>query len=256
MRTDTPRRLALILGLAALALPAYAVSLDLTAGGSGTVNGAFFTTTDVGSTGTGVIQPFLRVQDNGVADGYNSSSGSLMPDVKSGTWTHDITLGAIPIVTNPTGAATGSYYELLLDINQTGGNPLLSLDKIQIYTRSTAISNASTLANLTSGATLRYDLGGNEVLLNGNLSTGSGSGDLFVYIPTSLFAGASSSDFLYLYSMFGNKGGLYAENDGFEEWSVRSGPTPPPSVPDGGTTAILMGASLIALAAVRRLLAA
>ena len=39
---------------------------------------------------------------------------------------------------------------------------------------------------------------------------------MFAYIPTSLFAGTSSSDFVYMYSHFG---GTYSSNDGFEEWA-------------------------------------
>lgn len=243
------------IGLAALAASsAFASTLDLTAGGNGTLNNAFFTTTDVGSTGTGVISPFLRVQANDTASGYNASTNSVMPDVKTGTWTHDIKLNAIPVVVNPTGATPGSYYEFLLDINQTNANPLLSLDTIQIYTKSgAAIDPANTLTALTSSATLRYNLDGNgtnTVLLNYDINAGSGSGDLFLYVPTSAFAAASGNDYLYFYTQFGVTGGLYSENDGFEEWAVRTAAAP--SVPDGGTSALLLGGGLLALAAVRR----
>jgi hypothetical protein len=244
-----------LVGLCAVlaASAASAGSLNLTGGGSGTLNSTFFTTTDVGSTGTGVISPFLRVQANGEASGYNASTNSVMPDVKTGTWTHDIQLSAIPIVVNPTGAAAGSYYEFLLDINQTNANPQLSLDTVQLYTRSTVIDPANTLALLTGSSTLRYNLDSNAanyVLLNYDLNAGSGSGDLFMYVPTSYFAAASGSDYLYFYTQFGLQGGNYAENDGFEEWAVRTAAAP--SVPDGGATALLLGGALLGLAAVRR----
>lgn len=233
---------------------ASATTLDLTAGGSGTVNTTFFTTTDVGSTGTGVISPFLRVQANGTASGYNASTNSVMPDVKTGTWTHDIQLSAIPIVVNPTGATPGSYYEFLLDINQTNANPYLSLDTIQLYTRASVLNPADSLALLTAApSVLRYNFDSsdaNTILLNYQLNSGSGSGDLFMYVPTSAFSGASGSDYLYFYTQFGVTGGIYAENDGFEEWAVRTAAAP--SVPDGGTSAVLLGGALLALAAVRR----
>ena len=64
-----------LLGAAAwaAAVPATAATFDLTAGGTTTINGAIFTTSSNQSTGTGVIQSFVRVQDNGIADGYNTS---------------------------------------------------------------------------------------------------------------------------------------------------------------------------------------
>ncbi|MEO6002047.1 MAG: hypothetical protein ABIZ04_20770 [Opitutus sp.] len=245
---------ALAVGLSVIgANQLQAASLDLTAASaSGSLNGAYFTNTDIGATGTGLIKPFVRLQDIGVADGYNSNSATLMPDVKAGTWTHDITLAEIPIVVNP-GSATGSYYEFLLDINQTGANSLLSLDSIMIYTRPTALTSAGTIADLTAApSVLRYNLDGNaanEILLNYALNSGSGSGDLFAYINVNNFAGAAGTDYLYFYSMFGNKGGDYADNDGFEEWAVRS--VSPTKVPESGTSALLVGLGLIAIGVAR-----
>ncbi len=233
--------------------PVMATSLDLTAGGSGSLNTAFFTTTEIQPTGSGVIDPFVRISGNGtVTEGYNASARPVMPDVNtSPTFTHDIQLSNIGQVVDPTGAPPGTYFEFLLDINQQGASPLLSLDSLILYTSATALTSADTLADLTSGATERYNLGaGNEVLLNYNLNSGSGSGDLFVYVPISAFAGASIGDFLYLYSMFGAKGGAYAENDGYEEWATRT--TNPVNIPDGGTTAALIGLGLVILSLVAR----
>lgn len=237
---------------AATAGVASSATLDLTSSGaSGFINGAFFTNTDVGSTGTGVIQPFVRVQDNGIADGYNATARPLMPDVNtSPTFTHDIQLTSVPQVT----LSGIAYYEFLLDINQTNANPLLSLDKIQLYTRATALTEANDLADLTGSSTLRYDLdfgGDNTILLNYELNSGSGSGDLFAYFPVSAFG--SSTDYLYFYSMFGETGDPYAENDGFEEWAVRE-PGTPTRVPDGGTTIALLGMALLGLGGVRKAL--
>lgn len=242
---------------AATAGAVSAATLDLTsANASGYINNAFFTNTDVGSTGTGVIEPFLRVQANGTAEGYNSSLGNalVMPDVKTGTWTHDIQLSAIPQVTL---ADNNTYYEFLLDINQTNNDPLLSLDKIQLYTRSTIMTDASSLALLSGSATLRYNLdagGDNTIFLNYELNSGSGSGDLFAYIPITAFGGAAQTDYLYFYTSFGNTGDPYSENDGFEEWAVREPGTPPTRVPDGGTTIALLGMALLGLGGVRKAL--
>ncbi len=248
MKLNMFTKTAALLGLAASfasVATSHAVSLSLeTANKSGFINGAWFTNTDVGSTGTGVIQSFVRVQDNGVADGYNASARPVMTDVNtSPTFTHDILLGAVPLV-NIGGI---SYYEFLLDINQTTANPTLSLDMIQIYTRSTALTSADELSDLTGGgSTLRYNLDtvaiDNEILLNYTLNSGSGSGDMFAYIPQSNFGGALSTDYLYFYSQFGSKTG-YTENDGFEEWAVRT-PTVVTNVPDGGATLALFGAAM------------
>lgn len=226
--------------LALGAPPSRAAHLDLTGGGSGTRNGAFFTTTDNQSTGTGVINPFLRLQANGTEEGYNASTNSVMPDVKTGTHTRDIQLPEIPIVVNPSGATPGSYYEFLLDINEVAGTKAeLSLDKLQLYTRATALGTAT--ANPPPGATLRYDLdsaGDTYVLLNADLTSGSGSGDLFIYIPTSNFAAAGVNDYLYFFARFGDNA---ASDDGFEEFAVRRAAT---AVPEGGLSLALMGLGL------------
>lgn len=201
-----------------------AAEFDLTAGGSVTINGAFFTTTDNQSTGTGVIQSFVRVQDNGIEDGHNTSGRPLANDENSSPqFTRDLPISAVPIVVNPPGAAPGSYYEFLLDINQSAGgdSELLSLDEIIICT-----ANSGGLIESSSGAndgcpsnTIAYnlDLGADNWLkLDYSLNSGSGSGDLFMYVPTSFFGAGS---FVYLYSAFGVH---YVANDGFEEWAVRA----------------------------------
>ncbi len=239
------------MGLFALLVNAsvMANTIDLTAGGSGTSNGGYFIANHTQSSGTGVIQSFVRLAGSGnetVSEGYNAGARPVMPDVNpSPTFTRDILLSDIGQVVNPIGAVAGTYYEFLLDINQQAANSLLSLDSFILYTSSTALTNAAQLSDLTGVATERYNLGaGNEILLDYNLNSGSGSGDMFAYIPVSLFAGASDTDYLYLYSQFGAKGGAYAENAGFEEWATRSTTT---SVPDGGTTAALLGLGLIIL---------
>jgi hypothetical protein len=240
------------LGIAAL-LPvtASATVYDMTAANTTvTINGAIFTNTGLQSTGTGVIDPFLRLQKNGVEAGLNSNEGQndLFADTKAGIWTNDITLGDLGVTT----INSIEYFVFLLDINQTSANNLINLDILKLYTRATSITdgNQDSLADLNT-ATLEYDLdagGDNTVVLDYNLNSGSGSGDLFVYVPTSLF-GVPDSSFLYMHSGFGSDPNV--SNDGFEEWATVGG-SRPPHVPDNGTTAILIGTSLIALAALSR----
>jgi hypothetical protein len=259
-------RLASTAGLVLPLLPVVAsgAELDLrTAGASGTINGAFFTNTDPQPTGSGYIDSFVRIGSNaGYEAGYNASVRPVMPDVNtSPTFTHDITLSNIPIVVNPTGAAAGSYYEFLLDVNQNKSDPYLPLYALRFYTNPNALTMAATLADLTgaAGTTLRWDLDAgsdSRIQLNYAFGSGSGSGDMYAYIPVSAFAGAAASDYLYLYSAFGTEpygSGTYFEaNDGYEEWTSRGSSTPPPSVPEGGNSLALLGVGLIGVEAARR----
>jgi len=259
-------RLASTAGLVLPLLPVVAsgAELDLrTAGASGTINQAFFTNTDRQPTGSGYIDSFVRLRSNaGFEQGYNATARPVMPDVNtSPTFTHDIRLSNVPVVVNPTGAAAGSYYEFLLDINQNASNPYLTLYALRFYTNPNALTMAATLADLTgaAGTTLRWDLdtgSDSRIQLNYIFGSGSGSGDMYAYIPISAFAGASSSDYLYLYSAFGTEPGgtgtYFEANDGYEEWTSRGSSTPPPSVPDGGNSLALLGMGLIGLEAARR----
>ena len=187
-------------------------ALDLTtAGSSGTVNGAFFQQVPDQTTGTGVIQPFLRVQGNGIETGLNTSLSSVLGDTKTGIWTHDILLSAVPIVT----LGGVQYYQFLLDINQTGANPLLSLNKLEIWTSPGTLPEANSYDDLAAGgATKKWELT-STIELNYALNPGSGAGDMFAYIPLSVVGPAGTLS-LYLYTEFGTPNG---SNDGFEEWA-------------------------------------
>jgi hypothetical protein len=80
----------------------------------------------------------------------------------------------------------------------------------------------------------------------GGSTSGSGSSDMILYVPTSLFAGALATDFLYFYTINGVHDGAAEgsqSNAGFEEWKAFTGP----GVPDGGSTLLLLGSALTAL---------
>jgi hypothetical protein len=240
-------KLVLLAGLLVLlASPASAIILDLTTlGASGTIGQGFFTQVNNQSTGTGVIDPFLRIQANGSEQGVNSN-GPYTMDEKQGTWTHAIhvsdfgqtDLGGVPSL------------RVLLDINQNGNSPLLSLDQFRIY--SSSVGTYNTLAQLNANASLLYDMGaGNSIHLNYNLESGSGAGDMLAYLPYAMFA-PHQSEYLYLFSEFGATGGDYASNDGFEEWTrVDANAPPPPPVPEP-TALYLLGSGLIGAFVVMR----
>ena len=236
---------------AALAAPtfAYAVNCNLiTEGGTATnllaanstatVNGAILTNTDNQATGSGVIDSFVRVSGNDdCLQGYNTDARPLQFDENSSPiFTHDLPLSAVPIVT----IGGVQYREFLLDINQTGEDPLLSLNEVEIYLHNT--DNLSSLAGLTP--IWELDGAGNVIVnLDYNLNSGSGSGDLFLYVPDSLFTGGT---FVTLFSQFGDGNN---NNDGFEEWAVRT--ATPVNVAEPGILALL-GIALLALGGTRR----
>ena len=196
--------------------------VDLTtAGASGTLNSAIFQQTSVQPTGSGVIHSFVRLNPGGnvaVEQGYNTDARPLQYDENnSPVFTRSLQLTESPIVTI-NGVA---YREFLLDINQKSSSPLLSLDELRIY-----VGNAPNLfgydpnTQQLAGLNPVYDLdagGDNYVLLNARLSHGSGSGDMFFYVPDAQLTQAGGS-YVYLYSKFGV---TVAGNGGFEEWAVR-----------------------------------
>jgi hypothetical protein len=237
-----------LLAAAVLSTPllADAAILDLTAGGSGTINGAIFQTTDQQPTGTGVIDPFLRLQHNTTEQGYNTSGSPLPFDEKAGIWTHDLRLADTRAV-----IVLGQLYAaFILDINEaTGGdNNLLSLNAVQIYTSPTP---SQTTTNVSSLGVLRYNLDSSTdytVELDYSLNNGSGSGDMLMYVPASAFSGASSSDYLYLYCEFGNP---HTSDAGFEEWA-NIGNDPVVVVPAPGPVALLGLGTLLAVGRKRR----
>ena len=233
--------------------------IDLTAGGSGGSNGALYVWTDIQGTGSGVIDAFLRIQNRGTEQGYNHSLGHNVPwDTKPGTHTHDIQVEDL-VIKNVSGI---DYYEFLLDINESNGhdNELLSLDNIQIFTRNGPISSPDESFSHLGNQRFNNDNGANgdtTVLLNYNLNPGSGAGDMFLYVPVSLFAGALDSDYVYFYSLFGN---MNESDAGFEEWAMLQnvnepgggpggggGGNQPPAVPEPGTM-LLMGSGLALVA--------
>jgi len=106
----------------------------------------------------------------------------------------------------------------LLDFNEPGGSKsLISLDQLQFYTSKVGSQATSNVGSL---GTLRYTFSsGDSVILDASRNHGSGSGDMYAYIPTSDFAGTKTSDFVYLYAHFGTTDNSQA---GFEEWALVS----------------------------------
>jgi len=245
--------------------------IDLTTAGSQSTQnaaiGGSFTVQQIQpqSTGTGFIDSFLRIQQTGSERGYNTNNGTPLDD-KGGSFTHALLLSDVGTV-NIGGT---NYYNFVLDINQTNNNNLLSLNQIQIFRAS---SDPATFSGLTeasappssaslisfAGATevFRMNNTGNpngfEIKLDYSLNSGSGSGDMNLFVNKSLVDNAGGGNNVILYSQFGQPNGQYASNDGFEEWwNLRSTPCLPgnpncnPAVPEPSSV-ILFGTGMIGL---------
>ncbi len=257
----TMRRDVRFMGIVLLVLTAWATQsqadiVDLTTtGASGTIDGAYFLQADVAPAGSGNLDSFVRIKGGDVVQGYNTSWRPVAYDENtSPTFTHSLALSGVPIVPSSSITAIpdlpkGDYYEFILDINQENKAPLLSLDALQIFQLDDAYPHYTTgpnagdsllLADLAAEGTLAYDLGAdNWIKLNYALEAGSGNGDMYAYIPVDNFN--DKIPYVFLYSMFGDQGGAYANNDGYEEWAVRGEilPPPPPVVP--APAAVVLG---------------
>jgi hypothetical protein len=213
-------------GLFALTSVAQATVLNLGSSGSGSVHGAIFQTNNDHPTGTGVYNPFLTVQNNPWEQGYNSSTGNF--DTKrEPQWNHEIRFSDLQ-TTTINGIA---YFGFSVDINEPngGGQSMISLDALRIYTSSSLQSSTSTDANgFFNGSLgiLRYDLGANQVVYN-DQNTGSGGGDINIYVPVSAFTGTNANDYVYMYQRWGNTD---ASQGGFEETALIRGLAPVPEM--------------------------
>ena len=234
----------------------------------------FFCDADIRPTGTGYFDPFLRVQKDGTngnpkddttlgyTSGFNTDADFKDPDPGvSGandmdpSWTSALPVGDISMTNKvPSGAWGGGgtdYALFTVDINQTAaeGSNLLTLNQLLLYNCGTA---DYTSLSQCSGGSAFFNLFGNTgdfINFDYTLHTGSGSGDVDVYIQNNAgFAGP----YISLLDGWGCGTGtgvspaynctadshLVKDNDGFQEWATTLTP---------GTTTVPEPASLLLL---------
>jgi len=214
--------------------------LDLSTAGAEVVGpgNAIFRQSAFGtSSGTGLVNPFLKTSTNDPVYNAFNTSGTKPSTVTTNTDTRDLPLSWVPTVI--IGGTT--YREFRLDINEPTATSLLSLDSLKIYI--TDQGNVPTDANnlptfpAAANATLGYNLDDATIdswlKMDATLSSGSGGGDVFIYIPETAFGtagaacpydgavGTGCGKFLYLVVRFGVH---YVNNGGFEEFAVRRFP--------------------------------
>ena len=189
----------------------------------GFINDALYrrteSTDDVGS-GSGVFRNLYKVQDTPAEAGYNRN-GALDASVPGG---FDPFVSKGQLATD----ASGSYYVFTMDVNEANNsNRYVSLDTFEIYAGGTGTDLNSdgdfrdnnevaeawgtnplpqTVASLASYTTLIYDMdaGTNStVFIDYSSSNGSGTFDLFVFVPVSMFDAVSNSTMIYIYTEFG-----------------------------------------------------
>jgi len=233
--------------------------------------------------GTGVFEPFLTLDSNG---GINNSTGlagveqafntdghtAMYLDELRPEWNRRLTIGDLAKI-DVNGTA---YYGFILDANEPGGaKSKISIDNVRIYTSATDNTAAvgDDITKLDQLGALRWALNDPTLLPSGDFKTanwiklnaaqenvafnganppngGSGQSDMILYVPVSAFNGASDSDFLWFYNLNGaQETAETLATAGYEEWRAVTGPQ---AVPDGGTTAALLGLAVIGLAGIRR----
>ncbi len=222
------------------------VILDLTGnvGASGVINGAKFQTTELSPAGTGIVNPFLTIKNDSTESGYNTSGtlGSNGFDQHSGSKNRNRDLPVSSLIAVNLGGAT--YYRFSLDIaeSQSGLNPYISINQIQVFqTSTTGQTGGSEAANgrlnttapvALTGLISVYDMNSAAKPTDNRVDVaprpGNGVADLYLYIPTASFSGTGTH--ILFYSQLGRSapvpkkgteaGGPYSSSGSFEEWAA------------------------------------
>jgi RHS repeat-associated protein/uncharacterized repeat protein (TIGR01451 family) len=238
------------------------LDLRVSSGESGAINGAIFTgSTGHNTSGSGSIGSFVRLDNTGIEQGYNTDARPYSSPNDAGStssFNHSLQLSTLPI-TNKGGVL---YYEFILDLNQKQSDPYISLDELRLYVSpSNTLNSYDPSTGKLAGLSPVYDMDSGldpsdltSVKLNSGLAgSGSGSYDMFLDVPVKDFP-SDTSEYVYLYSKFGvqhlndqilggttDAGNGGSANGGYEEWAHGIGT--PIQISGSITTTIFNGAA-------------
>lgn len=143
------------------------------------------------SSGTGNFNTYLSMQalgNNTTERGYNSDRKTCEFDEKK-TWTMALPLSAVPLV-----EVDGSWYrEFVVDVNQTTGNHLISLDYFQVWqTDLVALAGYDeSTHSFPTGAVKIYDI-------DGSFPNSPGTHDVFLTLDYLVNSGSGWHDYRVL----------------------------------------------------------
>ncbi len=203
---------------------------------------SYFGDSDVtfGASGTGLFDPFVRIQASPTEEGFNTDAKVTL-DAKTGTWTHAIKVSQIPQrpcpQVGPPAVGSETCFELFNDINENNTAKHISLNTVDIWFTDNANLSGYPFTDNGTTTTDQYTFNG-DILIN-DVNQGSGRGDLRYDIPITKFDLTKAPNCTYgnplcntyfvLYSKWGTSttGGIdYSSDGGFEEWKVKIYPIP------------------------------
>ena len=211
------------------------------------VNGALWNRAANFKVGTGVINPFLSLQNNPTEQGFNTD-GSFTLDQTRSQFTNALPLNHVPVINVKNGG--GAFREFIFDANEANSSPdaQFSIDQFNLWLcNDPAAGTFTTRAQFESNAhcTKVYSLDGKTLLATDANSLGSGSDfDYQILVPDAQFVAAAGGigvntvtectfngvnsapcgSFIILDVKMGFKGGDFVTGATFEEFSTLNRP--------------------------------